>query len=143
MSLTLVQLKCMVRAARGAACSASLPVQGGIMGNFHGQHITQYHGPTLEDCQKVYWTIKAELMADAMIRVLMSEPENPTTRPSLVVYSMGFSDEHPEGHPRIWATQTLQDGYEAITYRQLYRLLIDAYSTMDGYLKGQLPLPLP
>jgi len=102
-----------------------------------------YHGPTLEDCQKAFWTIKEELMADAEIRLLMSERVNPTTRPSLVVYSMGFSDAHPEGEPRIWGTAVLQDGYEAITYRQLYRLLIDSYSTIDGYLKGQLPLPLP
>jgi hypothetical protein len=102
-----------------------------------------YHGPTLEDCQKAWWTIKEECMADAEIRILMGERIEPTTRPSMVVYTMGFSDAYDEGVARIWSTQVLQDGYEAITYRQLYRLLIDAYSTMDGYLKGQLPLPLP
>jgi len=103
----------------------------------------QYHGPTLEDCQKAFWTIKDELMADAELRLLMSERIEPTTRPSLVVYTSGWSPENGKEVPRIWATAVLQDGYEAITYRQLYRLLIDAYSTMDGYLKGQLPLPLP
>jgi len=102
-----------------------------------------YHGPTLEDCQLVFWAIKNELMADAELRLLMSERKEPTTRPSLVVYTSGWSPEDGKEVPRIWATAVLQDGYEAITYRQLYRLLIDAYSTMDGYLKGQLPLPLP
>jgi len=102
-----------------------------------------YHGPTLEDCQKAWWTIKDELMADAELRLLMGEKVNPTTRPSLVVYTVGFGDVDGETFPRIWATAVLQDGYEAITYRQLYRLLIDAYSSMDGYLRGQLPLPLP
>lgn len=103
----------------------------------------QYHGPTLEDCQKVFWTIREELMADAELRVLMSERTEPTTRPSMIVYTEGWLPESGQVIPRIWSTQVLQDGYEAITYRQLYRLLIDAYSTMDGYLKGQLTLPLP
>jgi len=102
-----------------------------------------YHGPTLEDCQKVFWTIKEELMADAEIRVVMGQRIEPTTRPSLVVYTFGWSPEDGEPVPRIWSTQVLQDGYEAVTYRQLYRLLIDAYSTMEGYLNGQLPMPLP
>ena len=103
----------------------------------------QYHGPTLEDCQKCWWTIKNDLMEDAELRILMGQEIEPTTRPSLCVYTSGWSPEDGKGVARIWATQVLQDGYEAITYRQLYRLLIDAYTTMDGYLKGQLPLPLP
>jgi len=126
-----------------AGCSALLPVQGGIMAGKTWGNDQQYHGPTLEDCQKAFWTIKDELMADAELRLLMSERIEPTTRPSLVVYTSGWSPENGKEVPRIWATAVLQDGYEAITYRQLYRLLIDAYSTMDGYLKGQLPLPLP
>jgi len=100
-------------------------------------------GPTLEDCQKAFWTIKDELMSDAEVRVLFSERVNPTTRPSLVVYTVGWLPENGKEVPRIWATRVLQEGSEAITYEQLYRLLIDAYSTMDGYLRGQLPLPLP
>jgi len=56
---------------------------------------------------------------------------------------VGWLPENGKEVPRIWATRVLQEGSEAITYEQLYRLLIDAYSTMDGYLRGQLPLPLP
>lgn len=104
---------------------------------------SHYNGPTLEDCQKAFWTIKDELMADAEIRLLMSERMNPTTRPSLVVYTSGWQPEEGKEVHRIWGTAVLQDGYEAITYRQLYRLLIDSYSAMDGYLRGQLPLPVP
>jgi hypothetical protein len=126
-----------------AGRSALLPVQEGDMAGKTWGDDRPYHGPTLEDCQKAFWTIKDELMADAELRLLMSERVEPTTRPSLVVYTSGWSPEDGKEVPRIWGTAVLQDGYEAITYRQLYRLLIDAYSTMDGYLKGQLPLPLP
>jgi len=126
-----------------AGRSALLPVQEGAMAGKTWNADQQYHGPTLEDCQKCWWTIKNDLMADAELRVLMGQEIEPTTRPSMVVYTSGWSPEDGQNVARIWATQVLQDGYEAITYRQLYRLLIDAYSTMDGYLKGQLPLPLP
>jgi len=126
-----------------AGCSALLPVQEGAMAGKTWNADQQYHGPTLEDCQKAFWTIRDELMSDAEIRILMSERVEPSTRPSMVVYTLGWMPEDGKQIPRIWATQVLQDGYEAITYRQLYRLLIDAYSSMDGYLKGQLPLPMP
>jgi len=128
---------------RRAGCSALLPVQGGNMAGKTWGDGKPYHGPTLEDCQKLYWTIRDELMADAEVRLLFSEAVNPTTRPSLVVYTVGWKPEDGKEVPRIWATQVLQDGYEAITYRQLYRLLIDAYRTMEQYLGGQLPLPMP
>jgi len=128
---------------RRAGCSALLPVQEGAMAGKTWNADQQYRGPTLEDCQKAFWTIRDELMADVELRLLMSQRVEPTIRPSLVVYTGGWAPEDGKPVSRIWATAVLQDGYEAITYKQLYRLLIEAYSTMDGYLRGQLPLPLP
>jgi hypothetical protein len=133
----------MLLLAGRANCRAFPPVREGFTVSKAFANERSYTGPTLEDCQKAFWTIKDELMSDAAISVLFSERVEPTTRPSLVVYTVGWQPEEGKEVPRIWATQVLQDGYEAITYRQLYRLLIDAYTRMDGYLKGQLPLPLP
>jgi len=143
MSLQCTLFGCMLDGLKRAGRSALLPVQEGIMAGKTWGDLKPYHGPTLEDCQKIFWTIKEELMADAEIRVVMGQRIEPTTRPSLVVYTFGWSPEDGKPVPRIWATQVLQDGFEAVTYRQLYRLLIDAYSSMEGFLSGQLPMPLP
>lgn len=113
------------------------------MASNHWNDPKHYTGPTLEDCQKIFWTIKEELMSDVELRILMSERVQPVTRPSVVVYNVGFSDQHPDGVPRIWATKVLGDGLVAISYKSLYELLIEAHRTIEGYLSGQLPLPLP
>lgn len=108
-----------------------------------GKDRRDYMGPELEDCQRVWWTILNELVADAEVRVLFAQEKEPSIRPSLVVWSRGVGPGTGEERVIIWASKELQAGYEAITYRQLYDLLITAYHKMDGHLSGQSPLPLP
>jgi hypothetical protein len=102
-----------------------------------------YMGPTLEDCQKCWWTILNDLVADAEVRVLFAQEKEPSIRPSLVVWSKGVGPGVGEERVIIWASKVLQDGYEAITYRQLYDLLITAYRKMEAHLGGQEELLLP
>ena len=109
----------------------------------HPNGVRDYMGPTLEDCQKVWWTIQRELISDAEVKIGFSQEKNPSIRPGMVVWSPGVGPGVGDERVIIWATKILQDGYEAITYRQLYDLLITAYRAMEGHLSGQNPLPLP
>lgn len=113
------------------------------MANFKGNSRLQYTGPTLEDCQKCYDTIITELVADAQIRLEFQSLREPSFIARLVLWSPGLDPETGGPREHIWATKELQASFEAITYRQLYDLLIVGYRRMEAHLGGQLPLELP
>lgn len=133
----------MLFVAEKATCSAFSPDREGAMGNSRGVYSKQYYGPTLEDCTRLWDTIKKDLMTDAAIGIALPTVVEPRFRPQLIVTSPGFDLESGSVVMRTWSATVLQDGFEAITYRQLFDCLMVAYQSMDGYLKGQLPLPLP
>jgi len=103
----------------------------------------QYTGPTLEDCQKAYDTIVTELVTDAQIRLEFQELREPTFIARLVLWSPGIDPETGGPREHVWATKELQASFEAITYRQLYDLLIVGYRRMEAHLGGQASLLLP
>jgi hypothetical protein len=102
-----------------------------------------YSGPDLEDCIRLWTTIVKELVTDAEVQLQLPLFQDRAFRPRLVLLSPGFDPETGGKRWHIWATKDLQAGYEAITYRQLYDLLIIAYREMESHLGGQSRLPLP
>jgi hypothetical protein len=106
-------------------------------------HGSTFQGPTLEDCQRLWWTIGKDLMNDAQIVIRMSEEFNPTTRPNICVVSPGLDAETGGVKLHTWATKTLNQNREAISYQQLYELLIVAYTNMEAHLRGEPLMPLP
>jgi len=102
-----------------------------------------YLGPELEDCIKCFDTIRKELITDAEIRIMLPTVVEPKFRPQLVVVSPGFDIDTGEPKLHVWATRDLAATVEAISYRQLYDLLIQAYRNMEAHLAGQLVIPLP
>jgi len=143
MSLTLGSCRNTLVVAEEASCRAFSPDREGFMASSHAELNRNYMGPTLEDCQKCWWTIQRELIVDAELRILFAQEKEPSIRPSMVVWSPGVGPEIGQERVIIWASKVLQDGFEAITYRQLYDLLITAYRNMEGHLNGQRPMPLP
>jgi hypothetical protein len=113
------------------------------MANSRGMYERDYLGPELEDCNKVWATIVGELITDAGVRMDFMQSKNPAYRARVVVWSPGLDPQTGGPRDHIWATKELQVGSVAITYRQLYDLLIVAYRMMDAHLSGQNPLPLP
>ena len=113
------------------------------MGTLREGRVSQYNGPDLEDCGKLWNTLATEYVTDLEIRIEFPTFPNPDFRPRLVLVSPGFDPE--TGGPRlhVWATKELQAGFEAITYRQLYDLLIVGYRSIEAVVGGQQPLPLP
>lgn len=108
-----------------------------------GNDKRDYMGPELEDCNKVWATIVGELVTDASVRIDFMQSKNPAYRARVVVWSPGIDPETGGPRDHIWATKELQASYEAITYRQLYDLLIVAYRMMDAHLSGQTSAALP
>lgn len=102
-----------------------------------------YMGPELEDCNKVWATIIGELVTDAQVRMVFMPKRDPSFRTAVVVWSPGLDPETGGPRDHIWATKELQASYQAITYRQLYDLLIVAYRKMEAHLGGQIPADLP
>lgn len=102
-----------------------------------------YSGPTLEDCQKLWDTLVTEMITDLSLRLEFQSAKEPRFLARLVLWSPGFDPETGGPRPHLWATKELQAGYEAITYRQLYDLLITGYRQIEGHLGGQLPADLP
>lgn len=113
------------------------------MAGFRANDRLQYTGPTLEDCNKCWSTIVGELVTDAEVRIEFTASKNPSFITRVVVWSPGLDPETGGPREHTWATKELQAGFEAITYRQLYDLLIVAYRRMDAHLGGQAVLPLP
>jgi len=103
----------------------------------------QYTGPTLEDCQKCYDTIITDLVTDAQVRLEFQTLREPTFIARLVLWSPGLDPETGGAREHVWATKELQASFEAITYRQLYDLLIVGYRRMEAHLGGQTSLVLP
>jgi len=113
------------------------------MGTKWGKDGRDYLGPELEDCNKCWHTITHELVTDAGLRLELQPMWNPQYRARLVVWSPGLDPETGGPRDHIWATKELQASFEAITYRQLYDLLIVAYRNMEAHLGGQLSAVLP
>lgn len=112
------------------------------MASSSGGNFSKYQGPTLEDCNKLFASIKDELVDDVAVRIEFTQSVNPSHITRLVVWSPGIDPETGGERDHVWATKELQHGFEAITYRQLYDSLIVAYRMIDGHLRGQTPLPL-
>ena len=108
-----------------------------------GERNQDYVGPELEDCNKCWHTILNELVSDAKLEIWLQPMLEPSHRAMLVVVSPGVGPAVGQVRQIVWATKELQAGFQAITYRQLYDLLIVAYRRMEGHLSGQNPLPLP
>lgn len=108
-----------------------------------GRDGRDYLGPELEDCNKCWWTITHELVTDAQVRIEFQPMREPQHLARVVVWSPGLDPETGGPREHVWATKELQAGFQAITYRQLYDLLIVAYRRMEAHLSGQIPADLP
>lgn len=102
-----------------------------------------YTGPTLDDCQRLWDTLVKEFITDLAIRLEFQGLREPQFRSRLVLWSPGLDPETGGPRDHVWSTKELAPGFEAITYRQLYDLLIVGYRLIEGHLGGQEPLPLP
>lgn len=105
--------------------------------------VDRWAGAKLEDCIKLFDTIRAELMADARIEILLPTYVEPKFRPCLIVTTQGWDDEDGKEVQRVWATRVLGNESLGFTYNALYECLIVAYRGMDGFLRGQVELPAP
>jgi len=129
--------------AERATCSALSPVREGVAMRNMNNSRSGYLGPELEDCIKCFDTIRKELITDAEIRIVLPTVVEPKFRPQLVVVSPGFDIDTGQPKLHVWATRDLAATVDAISYRQLYDLLIQAYRNMEAHLAGQLVIPLP
>lgn len=102
-----------------------------------------YTGPTLEDCQRLWDTLVTEYVTDLAIRLEFQTAKEPQFIARLVCWSPGLDPDSGGPRDHIWATKSLQPGYEAITYRQLFDLLMLSYRSVDAMLGGQIAMPLP
>lgn len=102
-----------------------------------------YTGPTLEDCQRLWSTLVSEYITDLGIRLEFPAAREPQFRARLQCWSPGLNPDTGGPRDHIWATKELQPGFEAITYRQLFDLLIQAHRLIESTLGGQEALPLP
>lgn len=133
----------MLSSAEEAGCRAFSPDREGFMANTKGNSRLSYNGPTLEDCQRCWDTIRTELVTDAAIMVEFQTAKEPEFLARLVLWSPGLDPETGGPRDHVWATKELQAGFEAITYRQLYDLLIVGYRRIEAHLGGQQELLLP
>ena len=99
-------------------------------------------GPTMQDCQKLWDTLVTEYVTDLGMRMLWQAATMPNYRACIQVWSPGLDPQTGGPKDHIWAIKEIQQGYEAITYVQLYDLLIQAYRVIQGKLGGQEVLPL-
>jgi hypothetical protein len=101
----------------------------------------RYAGASLEDCVKLWSTVRNELMADAQISLDIPNYVEPSFRPALTVHTLGWDEETGKPIVRVWGTRVLQNDSIGFTYNGLYELLIASYRAMDGFLRGQEELP--
>jgi len=99
-------------------------------------------GPTMQDCQRLWDTLTTEYVTDLGMRVLWQAAKMPNYRACIQVWSPGLDPETGEERDHIWAIKDIHEGYEAITYVQLYDVLIQAYRMIQSKLGGQVELPL-
>jgi hypothetical protein len=113
-----------------------MSTRGGVWGS-------TYSGPTLEDCQRAWDYLVTDFVTDLAIRIEFQAAKMPQFRARLVCWSPGIHPDTGSRKDYIWGTKELQPGYEAITYRQLYDLLMISHRQIELVLGGQEPLPLP
>jgi len=99
-------------------------------------------GPTLGDCQRLWDTLVTEYVTDLKLAFEFQEAKMPSYIARIVCWSPGLDPETGGPRDHIWATKEISQGYEAITYIQLYDLLINAYRKITDHLGGQTELPL-
>jgi len=99
-------------------------------------------GPTLQDCQRLWDTLVTEYVTDLALRFEFQAAKEPTHIARLVCWSPGLDPESGGVVDRVWAIKELHYGYEAITFVQLYDLLIQSYRAIQNKLGGQVELPL-
>ena len=98
-------------------------------------------GPTLQDCQKIWDTLVTEYVTDLAISLDFQAAKEPSFIARLRVWSPGLDPETGGSRDHVWATRYLARANEALTYVQLYDLLIEAYRTIEHHFGGQEPLP--
>ena len=104
---------------------------------------TKYNGgdvkptATLEDCNKLWSSIKKELMSDASIVVYFATYPDSQIRPCIRVESSKLIDDLGTEQQYIWATYEFPLGAIAITIDAFHKLLVRAYTNMDAWLRGQ------
>lgn len=99
-------------------------------------------GPTWEDCQRLWDTLVTEYVTDLKLSIEFQEAKEPSIRPRITCWSPGLDPETGGVRDHTWGVVTISNGSEAITYSQLYRLLMDSYRVIEGHLGGQTELPL-
>jgi len=142
MSLICLFFGCMLSRRESATCSALSPDREGIMGAKTSANGFSSRGPTMQDCQRLWDTLVTEYVTDLGMRVLWQAAKMPNYRACIQVWSPGLDPATGGPKDHIWAIKEINQGYEAITYVQLYDLLIQAYRVIQGHLGGQVELPL-
>lgn len=99
-------------------------------------------GPTLQDCQRLWDHLVTEYVTDLKLSFDFQAPKEPSFIARMCCWSPGLDPETGGERDHIWATKDLTHGYEAVTYIQLYDLLIQAYRNIQHHLGGQAELPL-
>lgn len=99
-------------------------------------------GPTLQDCQRLWDTLVTEYVTDLAISFDFQTAKEPSFLARVCVWSPGLDPVTGGTRDHIWATKDLTHGYEAITYVQLYDLLIQSYRNIQHHLGGQTELPV-
>lgn len=99
-------------------------------------------GPTVDDCNRLWTTLKTELITDLEIRIDFQLYPNPSDRPYITVRSPGFEPTTGLQRWHIWARKELDRHAVAISYKQLFDLLIAAHHRIEQHLGGQQPMPL-
>ena len=113
------------------------------MGGSHRHNGSASTGPNVDDCNRLWSTLKQEFITDLEIRLELQIYPNPSDRPWITIRSPGFDSETGQQRWHIWARKELSNHAVGFTYQQLYDLLIVAYKRIEGHLSGQEPMPLP
>jgi hypothetical protein len=135
---TSLAVDCIVNLAVGGRQEASSLALGGFLVSFSKRNGSGMHGPTVEDCERLWTTIRKELITDAEVMVIVPTLPLGQQRPCLMVASPGFDPETGAVVQRVWATRELGLRDFAITYGTLFDLLIEAHNRMQSHLGGQV-----
>jgi len=99
-------------------------------------------GPTLQDCQRLWDHLTTEYVTDLKLAFEFQTAKEPSFIARIVCWSPGLDPETGGPRDHIWCTKEISQGYEAVTYMQLYDLLIQTYRKIQDHLGGQAELPL-
>jgi len=100
-------------------------------------------GPTLADCQRLWDTLVTEYVTDLKLAFEFQMAKEPSYIARIVCWSPGLDPSTGGERDHVWATKEINQGYEAVTYVQLYDLLIQSYRNIQHHLGGQEPMQLP